>query len=123
MKNLLFKEILHSVTLHKKKFIFFTFFIIIVIAMIYILWGHKFYAAYKQYRLWEKNKIILEEKIKKLNLSIFKKKYFIKKFMIDRNFREQVAHEQNGFLNANEYVVYFKKIEKLTPDKKSLEKD
>lgn len=118
MKNFSFKKILSIVTLSTKKIILFGGVVISVIAMIYAFWGHKFYVAYEQYCLWKNNRLILEEKIKKLNLSIYQKKYFIKKIMTDRNFREYVAHEQNGFLNANEYVIYFKQNEKLSTNEK-----
>lgn len=94
-----------------------------MIAMIYAFWGCKFYVAYKQYRLWESNRLMLEEKIKKLSISIYQKKYFIKKLMTDRNFRDYVAHEQNGFLNTNEYVIYFKTNEELHSEEKTLEKN
>ncbi len=81
--------------------------------MIYILWGCEFYSAYKKYCLWKNKRLILEQKIKKLNFSIYQKKYFIKKLMTDRSFREHFAHEKNGFLNTNEYVIYFRQNEKI----------
>ena len=123
MKNFLFKKILFIVTFRTKKIILFCFVVISMIAMIYVFWGCKFYVAYKQYRLWESNRLMLEEKIKKLSISIYQKKYFIKKLMTDRNFRDYVAHEQNGFLNTNEYVIYFKTNEELHSEEKTLEKN
>lgn len=123
MKNLIFKKILSIVTFQTKKIILFCFIAIFTIAMIYVFWGRKFYVAYKQYCLWKSNRLILEEKIKKLNISIYQKKYFIKKLMTDRSFREFVAHEQNGFLNTNEYVIYFKTNEELNINTESVEKN
>ena len=93
---------------------------LLLIALIYVFWGRKFYSAYQKYCLWKNKKLVLEQKIKKLNFTIYQKKYFIKKLMTDPKFREYVAHEQNGFLKANEYVIYFKQTEELHTEGKTL---
>ena len=113
MKNLFLEDFLYFVNLRTKKIISCLWLAIMFVAMIYVFWGRKFYSAYKKYCLWKNNRIILEQKIKKLKFSICQKKYFIRKLMTDRTFREYVAHEQNGFLSSNEYVIYFKQNEEL----------
>ena len=38
---------------------------------------------------------------------------FVRKLMIDRDFREHVSREQLKYLKANEYVVFFKQEEEI----------
>ncbi len=55
----------------------------------------------------------LEQKIGTLRLQVARKKHFIRKLMVDRDFREYVSHEQLKYLKDNEYIVFFKREEEI----------
>ena len=80
---------------------------------VYRYWGVPFRSAYRKYSWWSIQKTILEQKINNLRLQVAQKKHFIRKLMIDRDFREYVSHEQLKFLKDNEYVVFFKQGEEI----------
>ena len=70
-------------------------------------------SAYRKYHWWVKQRNILEQKIDVLRLQVTQKEHFIRKLMIDRNFREYVSREQSQDLGDNEYVVFFKQNESI----------
>ena len=92
---------------------FYLFVFLILIAGIYRYWGIPFHSAYRKYIWWTTQKNILEQKINVLRLEVAQKKHFIKKLMVDRDFREYVSREQLKYLKDNEYVVFFKRQEEI----------
>lgn len=70
-------------------------------------------SAYRKYHWWVNQRNMLEQKIDVLRLQVTQKEYFIKKLMIDRNFREYVSREQSKYLGNNEYIVFFKQNENI----------
>ena len=92
---------------------FYSLLLIISLVGIYRYWGIPFHSAYRKYAWWTTQKHILEQKISILRLQVAQKKHFIRKLMIDRNFREYVSHEQLKYLKDNEYIVFFKQEEAI----------
>ena len=82
-------------------------------AGVYRYWGIPFRSAYRKYCWWTSQKNTLEQKISILRLQVAQKKHFIRKLMVDRDFREYVFREQLKYLKDNEYVVFFKQKEAI----------
>ena len=80
---------------------------------IYRYWGIPFRSAYRKYSWWTSQTNDLEQKIGILRLQVAQKKHFIRKLMIDTDFREYVSREQLKYLKDNEYVVFFKQEEAI----------
>ncbi len=80
---------------------------------IYRYWGIPFFSAYRKYCWWVNQTDTLEKQLNGLQLQVAQKKHFIRKLMVDRDFREYVSHEQLKYLKDNEYVIFFKQNEGL----------
>lgn len=80
---------------------------------IYRYWGIPFHSAYRKYTWWSQQTNALEQKIGILRLQVAQKKHFIRKLMVDPDFREYVSHEQLKYLKDNEYIVFFKQKEAI----------
>ena len=80
---------------------------------VYRYWGVPFRSAYRKYCWWTNQKNALEQKINVLRLQVAQKKHFIRKLMIDSDFREYVSREQLKYLKDNEYVIFFKQQEEI----------
>lgn len=94
-------------------------FVALIPGVIYILWGKQFLSAYDKYKTWQSKYIQLKTIENQLRLKVYQKKYFVRKLLTDPTFRDQVIHEQDGYLNANECVVRFKPIRELQPESDS----
>ena len=92
---------------------FYLLLLLAVVIGIYRYWGIPFHSAYRRYTWWAKQTHALEQKISILRLQVAQKKHFIRKLMIDHDFREYVSHEQLKYLKDNEYVIFFKQKEAI----------
>ena len=92
---------------------FYLFLLLTLTVGIYRYWGVTFRSAYRKYAWWTVQRNTLEQKISILRLQVAQKKHFIRKLMIDRDFREHVSREQLKYLKTNEYVVFFKPKEEI----------
>ena len=89
-------------------------FLLLALAIgIYRYWGIPFHSAYRKYAWWTHQTNLLEQKINLLRIQVAQKKHFIRKLMVDRDFREYVSREQLKYLKANEYVIFFKQQETI----------
>ena len=75
--------------------------------------GDTFFSAYRKYCWWVNQTDSLKKQLNGLQLQVAQKKHFIRKLMVDRDFREYVSHEQLKYLKDNEYFIFFKQNEGL----------
>lgn len=81
--------------------------ILVVTGVMLLIFQSKYRHAYRQYETAVARNIQLQELIKQYQMQVEHKKYFIYKWQTDKHFRDQLAHEQGGYINEGEWIIYF----------------
>ena len=83
------------------------FWIVLAVVVMFLVFQSKYRHAYRQYKAVVAKNVQLKDLIKRYQMQVERKKYFIYKWQTDKHFRDQLAHEQGGYINEGEWIIYF----------------